>query len=103
MDGGLPQPREGRQTAENKRTPATPRSAGARSPAARGGSQRERARALMERARRGRQDGQLFSDKEAREVRFEQEPVRSAGAGLVEPPGRDRMSVTVTRFAYSSI
>ena len=51
MDGGLPQPREGRQTAENKRTPATPRSAGARSPAARGGSQRERARAPMERAR----------------------------------------------------
>ena len=36
MDGGLPQPREGRQTAENKRTPATPLSAGARSPAARG-------------------------------------------------------------------
>ena len=36
MDGGLPQPREGRQTAENTWTQATPLSAGARSPAARG-------------------------------------------------------------------
>ena len=43
--------------------------------------------------------------KEAREVRFEQERVRSAGAGLGEPPGRDRLSVTVTvtRFARVGI
>ena len=36
-------------------------------------------------ARRGGQDGQLFSVKEAREVRFVQALVRSAGDGLVEP------------------
>ena len=39
----------------------------------------------MERARQGGQDGQLFSDKEARDVRFEQEPARIAGAVLLEP------------------
>ena len=36
-------------------------------------------------ARRGGQDGQLFSVKEAREVRLEHDTARIAGAGLVEP------------------
>ena len=39
----------------------------------------------MDGARRGGQDGQLFSVKEAREVRFGHEPVQITDAGLVAP------------------
>ena len=76
---------EGRRTAENTWTQASPLSAGACSPAAREVSQREQRGRRWNGARRGGQDGQLFSVKEAREVRFVQALVRSAGDGLVEP------------------
>ena len=85
MHGGLPHAGEARRTAENTGTQAYPLSAGARSPAARGGSQRARARGPTDRARGGGQDGQLFPDKEAREVRFEQANARIAARGRAAP------------------
>ena len=85
MNGGLLQPCEGHQTAKSTWTQASPLSAGACSPAAREVSQREQRGRRWNGARRGGQDGQLFSVKEAREVRFVQALVRSAGDGLVEP------------------
>ena len=59
--------------------------AGARSPAARGVVNVSKRGRRWKGARRGGEDGQLFSDKEAREVRFEHEPAQITGAGLVEP------------------
>ena len=85
VHGGLPRACEGRRTAESTWTQASPLSAGACSPAAREASQREQRGRRWNGARRGGQDGQLFSVKEAREVRLGHGFARIAGAGLVEP------------------
>ena len=85
MNGRVLQPCEGQHTAKSTWTQASPLSAGARSPAAREVSQREQRVRRWNGARRGGQDGQLFSVKEGREVRFGHVPARIAGDGLVEP------------------
>ena len=85
MNGGLLKPCEGHQTAKSTWTQASPLSAGARSPAARVVVNVSKRGRRWKGARRGGQDGQLFSVKEAREARFVQALVRSAGDGLVEP------------------
>ena len=85
MNGRVLQPCEGQHTAKSTWTQASPLSAGACSPAAREVSQREQRVRRWNGARRGGHDGQLFSVKEAREMRFGHVPARIAGAGLVEP------------------
>ena len=102
MNGVLLQPCEGHQTAKSTWTQASPLSAGACSPAAREVSQREQRGRRWNGARRGGQDGQLFSVKGPRSAIWTRTRAnrwcRTCGA-----PGVGRVSVTVTCFASVSI
>ena len=102
MHGGLPQPCEGRQTAENTWAQANPLSAGARSPAARGvvnvrdqGHRRrdhDEAVKMVNFSRDGKHEEEIVASKRANRC------CRARGS-----PGVGRRSVTATRFARVSI